>query len=58
MKRLFIILLAGVWAMAVSAQSYDEERGLSLYEDERYEEGQAAASLRPSWATCMKKVWA
>lgn len=38
MKRLFIILLAGVWAMAVSAQSYDEERGLSLYEDERYEE--------------------
>ena len=29
MKRLFFILLTGV---------YDEERGLSLYEDERYEE--------------------
>ena len=38
MKRLFFILLTGVWAMSVFAQSYDEERGLSLYEDERYEE--------------------
>lgn len=37
MKKLFLILLAGFWAMSVFAQSYDEETGMRLYENKQYE---------------------
>ena len=37
MKRLFFILLAGVWAMSVLGQSFDEEAGMRFYKDKQYE---------------------
>lgn len=37
MKRLFLILVAGVWTMSIFAQSYDEETGMRLYKNKQYE---------------------
>ena len=38
MKKLFLILLASVLTLTVSAQSYDEETGIRLFNNQQYKE--------------------
>ena len=60
MKRLFFILLAGVWAMSVLGQSFDEEAGMRFYKDKQYEAAvpylQKAAKAG-NRRTCPLKIW-